>query len=145
MADCADANDDTLGGSFEGSGGASRAPEVAKWQQKWKASKYQPEEEDSGSSGPGLGPGEGFRASQPPCGVGLGDALQLPKEDIAGAIRVLRASEASAVGRMRGGAAPDRDGHLSRAKVELLAPAHCAAGRTERGYKNLPAAEVEGL
>ena len=37
-----------------------------------------------------LGPGscEGIRASQPSCGLGLGDALQLPKEDLASAVRV---------------------------------------------------------
>ena len=35
------------------------------------------------------GPGKGFRPSQSPCGVGLGDALQLPEEDVAGAMRVL--------------------------------------------------------
>ena len=38
-------------------------------------------------SGRRLGPGEGFRASLPPCGVGLGDTLQLPKEDLAVAMR----------------------------------------------------------
>ena len=42
-----------------------------------------------GSSGSGAGLGKGFRASQSPCGVGLGDALQLPEEDVAGAMRVL--------------------------------------------------------
>ena len=40
----------------------------------------------------------GLRASQSPCGVCVGDALQLPKEDpAAGALWVLRAPEASAV------------------------------------------------
>ena len=33
--------------------------------------------------------------SRPPCGLGLGDALQLPKEDLAGALWVLRPPEAS--------------------------------------------------
>ena len=37
---------------------------------------------------PGLGPREGFRVSQPPCGLSLGDAFQFPKEDLAGAVRV---------------------------------------------------------
>ena len=71
--------------------------------------------------GLGAGPCEGIRASQPSCGLGLGDALQLPKEDLAGAVRVLRAPEASAVRRMCGGAAPDHHGHLARVQVELCA------------------------
>ena len=39
----------------------------------------------------GLGPrpGEGIRASQPSCGPGLGNALQLHKIDIAGAVQLL--------------------------------------------------------
>ena len=36
-------------------------------------------------------------ARQPPCGVGSGDAHQLPKEDLASAMRVFRAPEASVV------------------------------------------------
>ena len=40
---------------------------------------------------------EGLRAGQSPRRAGLGDALQLPKEDIAGAMLVLRAPGASAV------------------------------------------------
>ena len=39
-------------------------------------------------SGSGAGPGEGIGAGQSPCGVGLGDALQLPKEDLADALWV---------------------------------------------------------
>ena len=81
-----------------------------------------------GSSGPGAGPGEVIRVSQSPGGVGLGDALQLPKEDIAGALWALRAPEASTVRRMFGGATPDHYGHLARVEVELLASARCAAG-----------------
>ena len=57
----------------------------------------------------------------------MGDALQLPTEDIAGAMRVLRAPEASAVRRMCGGAATDHHGLLARVKVELLALSYCAA------------------
>ena len=59
--------------------------------------KYRAGEEELGSSGPGAGPGEGLRAGQFSCGVDLGDALQLPKKDIAGAVWLLRAPEASAV------------------------------------------------
>ena len=46
-----------------------------------------------------------IRASQLSCGLGLGDALQLPKEDIAGTVRLFQAPEASAVRRMRIGVA----------------------------------------
>ena len=70
--------------------------------------------------------------------MGLSDALQLPKEDLASAVRVLRASEASAVRRMCGGAAPDHHGHHARVQVELLASAYCAARRTEGSNKHLP-------
>ena len=41
------------------------------------------------SGGLGSVPGERLRARQPPCGLAQGDALQLPKEDLAGALRVL--------------------------------------------------------
>ena len=135
---------------------AMRAPEVAKWQEKyrvdWDAAdgqnggaqrtvweilmemerfKFQAREEDLGAMALSAGPGEGSSAGQSSCGVGLGDALQLPKEDIAGAVWLLRAPEASAVRRMRGGAAPDYHGHLARVKVELLTSAYCFAGCTE--------------
>ena len=66
-------------------------------------------EEDQGSGGVGSGPGEGFRACQPPSGLGLGDTLQFPKEYLAGALRLFRAPEvrgvgASKVSRMSGNA-----------------------------------------
>ena len=54
-------------------------------------------EEDLGAEALVSGVGQGFRARQPPCGVGLGDALQLLKGDLASAMRVFRALEASAV------------------------------------------------
>ena len=66
-----------------------------------------------------------------PSGLGLGDALQLPKEDIAGAERLFRAPEASTVGRMCGRAAQDHYGHLARVQVELLIAAYCVTGRAE--------------
>ena len=74
---------------------------------------------------------DGLRAGQSPCGVGLGDAVQLPKEDIAGAMRVLRAPLATAVRRMCGGTATDHHGHPARVQVELFASAYCVARRTE--------------
>ena len=57
--------------------------------------------------------------------VCLDDALQLPKQDIARAVRVLRALEASSVRRMCGGTAPDHHGHLARVQVELIASTYC--------------------
>ena len=39
------------------------------------------------SRGFGLRLGEGIRASQLSCGLGLGDALQFSKEDFAGVVR----------------------------------------------------------
>ena len=101
---------------------AVRALEVAKWQQKyrvdWDATdgrnggaqrtvleilmemerfKYRAGRRRFGSSGPGAGPREGLGAGQSSCGLGLGDALELPKEGLAGAMWVLRAPEESAV------------------------------------------------
>ena len=39
----------------------------------------------------GAGPGKGPRACQSPCGLGLGDAFQLPKQDLEGVVRSFRA------------------------------------------------------
>ena len=57
--------------------------------------------------------------------------FSFPKGDLAGALRVLRAPETSAVRRMCGGAPPDHHGHLARVKVELLASTCCAAARVK--------------
>ena len=107
---------------------ALRAPEVAKWQQKyrvdWDATdgrnggaqrtvwevilvevervNWKGKSRRSRSCGFGPRPGEGIRASQPSCSLVLGSALQLPKEDLASAVRVHRAPEACTVGRMCG-------------------------------------------
>ena len=62
-----------------------------------------------------------------PCGVGLGDALQLAKEGLADVMRLFRAPEASTVPRMRGGAASDHFGHHASVQVELFASADCLA------------------
>ena len=48
--------------------------------------KYQAGEKRSRSDSFGLGPDEDLRAGQSSCGVGLGDALQLRKEDFDGAL-----------------------------------------------------------
>ena len=135
---------------------ALRAPEVAKGQQKyrvdWDATdgrnggaqctvweillemerfRYRVGGEDLEAVALVLDLAKALRADQSPCGVGLGDALQLAKEDTAGAVRVLRASEAGAVRRMRGGAAKDHHGSLARVKMELHASTCCAAGRVK--------------
>ena len=81
-----------------------------------------------GSGGPGSEPGGGTRAGRSPCGVGLGDALQLPEEGLAGAVWVFRASEAGALRTMCGGALPDYHGHFARVQVELFASVDCIAG-----------------
>ena len=63
-------------------------------------------------------------------------------QDIAGAVRLFRAPEASAVRRMRGGAAPDHHGHSPRVQLELFAFTHCSAGCVERSHKNLPSLKL---
>ena len=150
-------------------GSPPRAQEVAKWQQKyrvdWDAAdgrnggaertvweilsemervKYQTGEKNQGAvtKKKRSGRGEDIRAGQSPCGVGLGDALQVPMEDIAGAVRLFRAPEAR---RMRGGAAPNHHGHLARIPVELFAFTHCSAGCVELSHKHLPVFEAEGF
>ena len=69
-----------------------------------------------------------FWASQPSCGVGLGDALQLPEEDVAGAVRPFRAPEACTVRRMCGRADHDRHCYLARVQMALFALTYCAPG-----------------
>ena len=89
---------------------ALRTPEVAKWQRRYRVDWDAADERNGGahrtvwevpdlvtafgrvaggedlSGSSSRRPGEGLRASQSPCGVGLGNALQLPKEDIGGAL-----------------------------------------------------------
>ena len=72
-----------------------------------------------------------FRASQPSSGLGLSDAFQLPKEDLASAVRLFRAPEACAVRRMCGGAAPDRHCYLAGVQDEFFALRYCVAGCIE--------------
>ena len=127
---------------------ALRAPEVAKWQQKyrvdWDATRW-PKWRSLADS---LGNFDGNGVIQISSGRRRfgSDALhQLPKEDLAGALWALRAPEASALRRMFGRAAPDHHGHLARVIVELVFSTCCVAGRVKRGYKQLPSAEIEGL
>ena len=81
----------------------------------------------------GVGPrlGEGLRASQPLCGLGLVDTLQFPKEDLVGALWLFRAPEEGAVRRMCGRTVANLHGHIARIQVELLASSHSVAGYTE--------------
>ena len=86
---------------------AVRAPEVAKWQQMYRVDWDATDGRKGGAQrtvwemwkskgrrsrrlGLGLGPGEDFRESQSPSGLGLRDTLQLPKKDFAGALCVKR-------------------------------------------------------
>ena len=135
---------------------ALRAPEVAKWQQKyrvdWDATDGRnggaqqtvweifdgngkiygkAKEEDQGAVALVLDLAKAFERVSLPCGLHLGDAFQFPKEDLASAVRSFRAPEACTVGRMPGGAAPDHFGHLARVQVELFASADCIAGCIE--------------
>ena len=121
---------------------ALRAPEVAKWQQKCRVDWDTTDGRNGGAQrtvwevlmeikGFGSGPGEGIRASQPSCGLGLGDSFQLPKEDLEGAVRLFRAPEACRVRRVCGRAAHDNHSYLARVQVELLALTHCVAGCVE--------------
>ena len=80
---------------------------MASWQQKYRVDglgRYRWQEWGSPANSVGNvdGNGEillqkGFRAGQPPGGLGLGDRLQYPKEDLAGALRLFGAPEEGAV------------------------------------------------
>ena len=113
---------------------ALRAPEVAKWQQKYRVewprnvrnggaqqTEWEISMEMRRFNGKGRrsrcvilcsGPGEDFRAGQSPCGLGFGNAL--PKKDLASAVRVFQAPEACTLRRMCGRAAHDHHGHPAR-------------------------------
>ena len=73
-------------GSIDGDGEVQiREPnkQCGKYWWKWKDLTGEAGSRRSRSFGLGAGPGEGLRAGQSSCGVGLGDALQFPKEDLA--------------------------------------------------------------
>ena len=135
---------------------ALRAPEVAKLQQKyrvdWDATDGRnggaqqtvweflmemerfngiAKEEDQGAVALVLDLAKAFQRVSLPCGLGLGDAFQFPKKDLASALRLFRAPEESTVRRMCGRVATDHHGHPARVQVELLAFAHCVAGCAE--------------
>ena len=118
-----------------------RAPEVAKWQQMyrvdWDATDGRnggaqqtvcenlmdlerfganAKGEDQGAVALVLDLAKAFER-----GMGLGNTLQLPKEDLDGALRLFRAPGEGTVRRMSGRAATNHHGHFARVKVELLA------------------------
>ena len=106
--------------------------------------KSQAGEEYQGAVAFGLGLGGGCRAGQSSCGLDLGDAYQIPEEDAAGVVRVLRAPATCPVGKMRGGAAPDHHGHSPRVEVELRISTYWVVGRFEWCCQNKSASEFEG-
>ena len=123
---------------------ALRAPEVPKWQQKYRV-------ECDATDGRVGGAerivretllemeGFNFQAGEKDQGAvvlvldlakSLGsDAFQFLQEDFAGGMWGLRAPAASSVRRTCGGAAPDHHGHSPWVEVELLGLAHCVSGR----------------
>ena len=134
---------------------ALRAPEVAKWHQKyrvdWDATDGRnggvqqtvweilmemegvdgkAKDEDQGAA-LFLDLAKAFERISLPVVWAWATHLSLPRKIFASAVRVLRAPEASAVRRMCGGAAPDNHGHLARVEVELLASACCSGGCVE--------------
>ena len=107
-------------------GGAQRAVweillEMEKF--KHKAGRKRPQ---SGSSG--LGSGKAFQRVSLVV-VWAWATHFTSRERACGALCGYFEHQKSAVRRMSGGAAPDHHGHLARVEVELLASAHCFAGR----------------
>ena len=83
----------------------------------------QAKEEDQGA----LAFGPGLRAGQSSCGVGLGDALQFPKEDLASAVRHQRRVQfEGCVAQLLQAITA-----IARVKVVLLTSTYCVAGCTE--------------
>ena len=148
-ANCADANVDSLVECLEGTRSGVVAAEVSFGlgryrRQEWRSPtnrvgnsdgdgniKWKSKGRRSKSGGIGSGPGEGLRACRSPCGLGLGDAFQFPKIDLASAVRLFRAPDEGSVRRMCGKAATVHYGHPARVKVQLLAFALCVAGCAE--------------
>ena len=147
---------------------ALRASEVMKWQQRYRTEwdavngrnggaqrtvceilmemerfKYRTGEEDLGAVALVLDLAKAFEQVSLLVVRALGDTLQLFREDLAAAMRVLRAQEASAVRKMRSSAAPSHHGHLAKIKMEFLTSSYRVAACIEWGYS--PSAEVEGL
>ena len=84
-------------------------------------------EEDQGALALVLDLAKAFERVSLPVVGGLGNALQLPKEDLEGAVRVLRVPVACTVRRMCGRAAHDHNGYPATVEVELLALTDCVA------------------
>ena len=150
---------------------AMRAPEVAKWQQKyrvdWDATdgrnggtqrtvwevflmemeryKYRAGEEDLGAVAPVLNLAKALERVGFPVVWAWATHFSFPRKILWDAAWVLRAPEEGAVRRMCGRAATDHHGHPARVQVELLASAYCIAGCNELSHKNLPSVKVEGI
>ena len=75
----------------------------------------------------------------------LGDAHQLPKEDIAGAVRLFRAPAASAVRRMRGGAAQSITAILPGSKWSCLLSRIVLQDALSEVTKKSPVADITAL
>ena len=93
--------------------------------------KYQAKEDGQGALALVLDLAKAFERVNLPVVWASAMYIIFPKEDLASAVRLFRASEERAVRRMCGGAATDHHGHLAKVKVELLAPTNCVAGCTE--------------
>ena len=146
------------------------APEVAKWEQKyrvdWDATdgrnggaqrtvwenlmemerfSGKAKEEDSGAWALVLDLAKAFERVSLLVVWAWATHFSFPRKIFTGALRLFRAPEESAVRRMCGRYVANHHGHLARIQVELLAVAHRVARCNERGYENLPSAEVEGF
>ena len=103
-----------------------RAPEVAKWQQKYRVDWDATDGRNGGAQRTvwevltEIERFNGKAKAEEQGVVGLGDALQLSKEDLVGAVRLFRAPESGTVRRMCGRTAHDHHGYLARVQVELL-------------------------
>ena len=85
-------------------------------------------EEDQGALALVLDLAKAFEWVSLPCGVGLGDALQLPKEDLAGAVRILFEHQRRA--QLEGCVVEPlqyHHGYPAWIQVGLLASAYCTA------------------
>ena len=109
---------------------------MAKWQEKYceillEMKRFNGREEDQGALTFVLYLAKALAGQSFPCCVDMRDALQFPKEGLAGALWELRAPEARAVRRMCGGAAHDHHGHFAMVEMELLVSPNCIAGCAE--------------
>ena len=100
--------------------------------------------EDQGAVALVLDPAKAFERVSLPVVWAWATHFSFPRKMMRVLCRVFRASEASAVRRMCGGAAPGRRSHLVRVQVELLASTCRFARRTEV-TKNYPPLELRSM